>query len=110
MVRSRVAIGHLRGLVSVLDCQLPLQSSRSVMPERNLGTASAAHSTTSVPSAAAAAAARQVPTCSVAASWPAHDASCPVAGVFVVAALGPAGLVTSAASAAAPGGSSVSHR
>jgi hypothetical protein len=46
MVRSRVAIGHLRGHVAVLDCQLPSQSSPTVSPESNLGTASAAQSTT----------------------------------------------------------------
>jgi hypothetical protein len=106
MLRSRVAIGHLRGLVVILDCQLSLQNSPSTMPKPNLAT----QSTTSDPSTAAAAAAGILPTCSVAALWPAHDASCPVAGVFAVAALGPAGLITSAASHAATGGTSVSRR
>jgi hypothetical protein len=107
MVRSRVAIGHLRGLVVILDCQLPLQNSPSTTPKPNRAT----QSTTPDPSTAAAAAAAAIlPTCSIAALWPAHDVSCPVAGVFAVAALGPAGLITSAASAAATGGSSVSRR
>jgi hypothetical protein len=120
-VHSRVATGHLRGQVTLLAVRLPLHgssnSSSSSSPDSN-AVAMPANSkqpgadaeVTTQAAAAAAAAAESAPSCTLAAAWQAHDAASPVAGVFAVAALGAAGLVTSAAAAAPNGGSSVSRR